>query len=167
MKYSLKLQGNIAKAYGRDLSISTKKSVEICRNIKGMKLEKAKKYLEDVINMKRAVAMKRYIRDTAHKKGMASGRYPVKTAKEILKIIESAEENAKNQGLETKNMVVHILANKAARPWHFGRKRRQKMKRTHIQVVLQEKIYEKDERVQEKTLSHEREEKNKDKEEKK
>ena len=38
-----------AKALGRSLKISPKHAVEICNKIRGMKLEKSKAYLEDVI----------------------------------------------------------------------------------------------------------------------
>ncbi len=140
IKYTFQgLKENMAKATGRDLGISTKKAVEICNALKGKSLEKAKTYLEKVIVLKQAVPMKRFRRDTGHKAGMAAGRYPVKTAVAILSIIESAEANAQNKGLSTKNMVVlHMCAHTASKPWHYGRKKRQKMKRTHVEVVLSE-----------------------------
>jgi large subunit ribosomal protein L22 len=141
IRYSLKqINENMAKAYGRDLSISTKKSVEICRAVKGKKVEKAKTYLEKVVEKKQAVPMKRYNRDTAHKKEIAAGKYPIKAAEAILKIVKNAEANAQNKGLSTKDLIVyHISAHKAATPWRFGRQRRRKMKRSHIEVVLLEK----------------------------
>ncbi|MEM3373830.1 MAG: 50S ribosomal protein L22 [Candidatus Woesearchaeota archaeon] len=141
-KYSFQEEenDNMAKAYGRDLSISTKKAVEICNFLRGKKLEYAKNFLNRVIDLKAAVPMKRYNRDTAHKKGIGPGRFPVKAAKEILFVLKSAESNAVNKGLSSKDLFIyHIVANKAARPWHFGRKRRQKMKRTHVEVILLEK----------------------------
>ena len=141
IKYSVQgLQGNYAKAYGRDLSISTKKSVEICNNIRDKPLKKAEQILEKAITKERPIVMKRYIRDAAHKKGMATGKYPVKAATSILKILKNAESNAQNKGLSTKDMIVqHIAAHKAATPWRFGRQRRRKMKRTHIEIVLLER----------------------------
>ncbi len=149
-KYNLKeMNENMAKAIGRDLSISTKKSVEICNYIRGKKVEKAKAFLEKVLTKESAVPMRRFNRDTGHKKGIGPGRYPIKTAEQILTIIKSAEANAQNKGLSTKDLFIsHIAANRAARPWHFGRKRRQKMKRSHIEVVLIEKKTEKQEKQQ-------------------
>ena len=138
LKYAYNGEGETARAYGRALSISTKHSVEICRNINGKALEKAKKYLSEVIEKKRAVKMMRYNRDLAHKKSIGPGRYPVKAAKEILKVLENAESNAQVKGMGNDLVIVHISANKASRSWHFGRKRRRKNKRTHIQVVLGE-----------------------------
>jgi large subunit ribosomal protein L22 len=139
-EYSFKeLKENMAKANGRDLPISTKKSIEICNALKGKTVEKAKQYLERVIMLKQAVPMKRFNRDTGHKAGIAAGRYPVKTAEDVLMVIKSAESNAQNKGLSTKDMVIfHICAHTASKPWHYGRKRRQKMKRTNLEVVLAE-----------------------------
>lgn len=131
---------NMAKSYGRDLSISNKNSVEICNLIRGKKVVFAKNLLEKIINLERPVPMKKFNRDTAHKKNIGPGRYPIKTAKEILSVLKSAESNVINKGLSTNDLVIdHIAAHKASRPWHYGRKRRQKMKRTHIEVILVER----------------------------
>ena len=139
MKYSVDLKMG-AKAYGRDLSISTKQSFEICNNIKGKSVAYAKYLLEKNIAKELPVPMKRYKKDTAHKKAIAAGKYPVNAATNILTILKSAESNAQNQGLSSKNLfIAHISAHKASTPWHYGRQRRRKMKRTHIQIILQEK----------------------------
>ncbi|MCM2325958.1 MAG: 50S ribosomal protein L22 [Candidatus Woesearchaeota archaeon] len=143
IKYAFnELKENMARAYGRDLGISTKQSTEICREIRGMKLAKAKKLLSSVIKKEAAISMKRYNRDTAHKTGMAAGRFPVTAATEILKILNSVESNAQTKGLGKDLVIVHISAHKAVRPFHHGRKKRSKMKRTHIQVVLEEQKME-------------------------
>ncbi|MHA2103388.1 MAG: uL22 family ribosomal protein [Candidatus Hodarchaeales archaeon] len=42
-------------ATGRDLRISPKASREICKAIKGMTIEQANKYLDDVIALKKSV----------------------------------------------------------------------------------------------------------------
>jgi large subunit ribosomal protein L22 len=140
VKYAINnLNENMAKASGRNLSISTKHSVEICNNIRGKSLQKAKALLEKVIKKESPIKMTRYMKDTAHKRGIGAGRYPINATKGILSILESAEANAQNKGLSTKDMVLfHISAHKASTPWHYGRQRRRKMKRTHIQVVLME-----------------------------
>ena len=147
MKFKYSFNGekeNMAKAYGRDMAISTKQSVEVCDTIRGMDLKKAQLLLDKVISKERAIKMKRFNRDTAHKKGIGPGKYPVKTAKAILRLLNSVEANAQNKGLSTKNLVIrHIVANKASRPWHYGRQRRRKMKRTHVEVVVEEKTKEK------------------------
>jgi large subunit ribosomal protein L22 len=140
VKYAFEVKENMAKAYGQSLGISTKKSVEICRHIRNMKVVKAKKFLERVMKMEEAVPFKRYLHDIPHRTGMAAGKYPITAAEEILKIIKSAESNAQSKGLATPDLtIVHISAHLASRPYHYGRKKRSKMKRTHIQVVLEEK----------------------------
>ena len=138
-KYSAKDSENAAKAVGRSLSISTKQSIEICNFIRKKQVQKAKMMLNDVIEKKIAVPFKRFTA-VGHKPGkIASGRYPEKSAKEILKVLESAEKNAQFKGLNTSNLIIsHTCAHKASRPWHYGRQRRIKMKRTHIEIIVEE-----------------------------
>ena len=140
LKYCYKTGNeNTAKVYGRNLSISTKQSVEICNNIKNKNVQKAKILLEKVIKKQEPIRMTRYIKDTAHKKGIAAGRYPIKASTEILNLLKSAESNAQNKGFSTKDLIIkHISAHKASTPFHYGRKRRIKMKRTHVQIVVEE-----------------------------
>ncbi|MEK6851692.1 MAG: 50S ribosomal protein L22, partial [Candidatus Thermoplasmatota archaeon] len=83
-----------ARAIGRELPISPKKAVELCRAIRGKTVEDAKDYLERVMAMKQAVPMKRYKTMIAHKAGIGPGRYPVKVARHFLKVLQRAEENA-------------------------------------------------------------------------
>ena len=110
-------------------------------NIRGKNVDKAIELLERVLEMKQPIRMSRYNRDTAHKKGMSAGKYPVKTADQILKVVKSAKSNALNLGLNVNDLVIfHASAHKAARPWHFGRQRRRKMKRTHIEIALKEQV---------------------------
>lgn len=128
-----------AKVHGKDLSISTKQSIEIANFIRGKNIEKAKNELKKVIEKKLAIPFKRYNRDMGHKKGnIAAGRYPQKAAKEFLNLLNSLESNAQNKGLSTNLVIKIIIPNKASRPWHYGRRRRIKMKRTHIEIIAEE-----------------------------
>lgn len=130
----------VAKVTGRDLSISTKQSVEICKFIRGKSIKKSKELLEKVINGELAVPFTRFNRDMGHKKGkIAAGRYPNKASSELLKLINSLEANAQNKGLDSNSLYIKkIVANRASQPWHFGRLRRRKMKRTHIEITAEE-----------------------------
>jgi len=135
-----------ARAIGKELMISPKHSVEICRILKGMDLEKAKELLEEVAELKRAVPFKRYKKQVCHQKGkIGPARFPRKAAREILKVLESAENNAEYKGLMPDNMYIeHIAA-------HRGRVYRAYMPRAHgastphnrlttnIEVILMEK----------------------------
>ena len=73
---------NTAKAIGRELSISPKASVEVCREIRGMMVEDAARYLEDVIALKKPIRYQRYNGQVGHRKGkkFGAGRYPQKVA---------------------------------------------------------------------------------------
>jgi len=130
---------------GKDLPISTKHAVEICKFIKGKSLQKSRQMLQAVIEKKRAVPFTRYKKDMGHKPGrIAAGRYPEKASKCILKLINSLEANAQNKGLDADGLVLTtLIANRGSRPWHFGRLRRRKTKRTHIMIVAEEQSKEK------------------------
>ena len=129
----------IAKAIAFNLPISIKKSTEVCNFIRNKKLHRAKKILSEVIEKKLAVPFKRYNMDRAHRTGIAAGAYPIKTASYILKVLQNVEANAENKGLDTTNLKIsHLVANKGNKTFHFGRKRRRKMKRTHIEIKVQE-----------------------------
>ncbi len=130
---------NTAVACGRGLAISYKKAYELANFVRGQKVSRAKTMLNGIINMTVAVPMRRYNRDTAHRKSTGPGKYPVRTAKSVLTIIESAEQNALSKGLNSSQLVIkHISACKASTPWHYGRHRRRKMKRANVDVVVAE-----------------------------
>lgn len=136
--YQTKIEGNHAKAAGIALPISRKRSVEIFSTLRGMRLDKAKRLLENVIALKTPIAYKRYNADVAHRAGMSAGRYPKETAKQILSILKSAEANAQNIGLSTSKLVIkHAVAQQGPQQMRFGR-RRAKAKRTHIEIILTE-----------------------------
>lgn len=138
------MEGETAKVLGKDLSISKKHCVEICRFIKKKKLSKAKELLGEVLKMKIAVPYRRHTWDLAHKKSTSGpGRYPIKAVKEILRLLGAVEANAQFKGMNTGNLVIeHMCAHQASRPWHFGRQRRRKMKRTHIEIIVKEGVKE-------------------------
>ena len=136
-----------AKALGRSLKISPKHAVEICNKIRGMKIEKAEAYLEDVIEMKTAVPFKRHNKKVGHRRGIGgwpTGRYPVKAAKQILDILKNAEANAEYKGLDTENLkIMHISSHRGyvIRGWTpraFGRASPFNTPTTHVQIVLGE-----------------------------
>jgi len=135
-----------AKAVGKSLKISPKHAVELCRELRGKKLESAKVYLEEVIQMEKAVPFKRHNKKVGHRKGLTgwpSGRYPVKAAAQILKVLENAEANAEYKGLDAENLkIMHISSHRGfiVRGWTpraFGRASPFNTP-THVQIVLGE-----------------------------
>ena len=131
---------NMARAVGMALPISTKQSVEICRFIENKNVNEAKKILQSTIDKKLAIPFKRYNWDLGHKKKVGPARYPEKASKEIIRLIESVEANAQFKGMNTSNLVIsHISAHKSGKSWHYGRQSRRRMKRTNIQIIVEEK----------------------------
>lgn len=137
-RYATKTTENMAKAVGRSLPISAKQSIEICNFIRKRSLDSARRVLSAAMEKKEPIPFKRFTGGLGHKKGMASGRFPQKACGEILKIINVAEANAQHKGLSGNLRIKSILAQRASAPWHPGRKRRRRMKRTHIEVVVEE-----------------------------
>ena len=129
----------MARAYGRGLSISAKKAVEVCHWIKGKSLSNAIKMLEDVVALRKAVPYVRFNQELAHQRATGSGGFPVNVAKSVIFLLKSAEANATSKGLNESSLrIVHICAHTGSRPFRHGRKRRVKAKRTHVEVVLKE-----------------------------
>jgi len=126
-----------ARALG--VSISTKQSVEISHALRYRNTAFAKRYLEEVAALRRAVPFRRYNKDMGHKPGMAAGRYPQKAAKAFLQLVRSVEANAQVLGLDTGNLkITKLLANKASVPVTGGRRHRG-TKRTHLEIEVQER----------------------------
>ncbi len=122
--------------------LSWKDSIEVARFIKGMKVTKAKAFLQDVIKMKRAVPLKKFNDNRAHKPGkLGPGRYPVNVSLAFLELINSAEKNAENKGLDVKSLIVqYAFANKGS---SFSRPRRnafrgQVRKSANVSIMLKE-----------------------------
>ena len=136
-----------ARAMARSLKVSPKHCVDICNAIRGMDVQKAKAYLNDVIAEKQAVPFKKHNKKVGHRKGMkgwTAGRYPVKAAKQVLRVLKNAEANAEYKGMDTENLKIeHISSHRGmvirgAIPRAFGRVTPFNTPNTHIQIVLME-----------------------------
>jgi len=118
---------HMAKVVGRAVSISTKDSIEICSSIRGKKLSRAKELLQQAVELKKAIPIKRFKRGIPHKTRIGPGRYLKKASQEILTLLESVEANAQFKGLNTADLIIiKAVANKASTQWHYGRQRRRK-----------------------------------------
>ena len=119
-----------AQVNAKDIPVSTKHSAAICRFIKKKRIFQAISDLEQVAKMKRAVPMRGEI---PHRrgKGMMSGRFPQKAAKEFIILLKSLEANANYNGIENP-IIAEAKANIGARP--FGRAGIRR-KRTHITLT--------------------------------
>ena len=138
VNYTYQGDEDVAKALATRRAISTKYSVEICSTIKGKKVEAARKILEDAADKKNAIRFTRFTNGAGHKSGIGPGKYPVKAAKAILKVLNSAEANAQNKGMGSDLIVLHAAANEAARSYKYGRKSRRQEKSTHVEIIVKE-----------------------------
>jgi large subunit ribosomal protein L22 len=135
----------VARARGLELPISPKKTYEVLNAIRGLPLDRAKTFLEEVIDLKRAVPFRRYNQETAHKTGIGPGRYPKKVAKHVLQVLTNAEANAEYEGLDADSLFVRAAASgrgriqKANMPRAHGRATAWNEQTTNVEIVLAEK----------------------------
>lgn len=130
----------------REKSISHKHAREIAVAIKGMSIEKARDYLQDVVKLKRAVAFRRYNNEVGHKSdtGVMSGRYPQKAANEFIKLLDNLESNAEYRGMDLDRLrIVNATVHKGRKierfiPRAMGRATPKIDILTHVELVAQE-----------------------------
>ena len=133
-----------AKAYGYELHCSPKDSMNLAYALKGMKTEKAKAYLNDIIAMKRPLPAVFHNRKRAHQKGIGPGSFPQKAARYMLKILENAENNAEYKGFDVENMkIIHIATYRGrtirgVMPRAHGRATDKNKLTTNIEIVIEE-----------------------------
>ena len=140
----------IAKAVLLDVPVSPKIMYEAARAIKGMTVKEAKEYLKRVIELKEPIPFFRYKGKQSHKKGLSDkwkwpiGRYPVKAAKYLLRLLENVENNAEFKGLNTDRLrIIHIASHKGPvlkrwMPRAFGRSTPRFRRLTHVEIVVEE-----------------------------
>ncbi|TFG25097.1 MAG: 50S ribosomal protein L22 [Promethearchaeota archaeon] len=139
----------IAKASGRDLRIKPKHAREICAVLKGMRLDQAKTFLENVIQLKQSVPFRRHKKKQAHRKDLKqfkwyAGRYPQKAAARIYEVLTAVESNAEYKGLDIDLCrVIHIAASrgriiKRNIERAHGRSTARNKHLTHLEIVLYE-----------------------------
>jgi len=134
------------RAAVREKQISHKHAREIAVQIKGLSIEKARDYLQSVVNKQRAVPFRRYKNQVGHKSdpGVMSGRYPQKSATEFIKLLDNLESNAEYKGMDLERLkIVNATVHKGVLikrfiPRAFGRASPKNNVLTHIELVAQE-----------------------------
>ncbi len=134
---------DLVRAAGRDLSISAKQAIELCAYIRNKPVEWAKARLENTLKKQEAIPFKRFTNGAGHKRGIGPGKYPEKTARQFLKLLNTLEANAQNKGLSSRLIIIHACAQRASRPMRYGRKRGIAMKRAHVELAAEELIEKK------------------------
>jgi large subunit ribosomal protein L22 len=130
----------------REKTISHKHAREIAVTIKGMSIENARNYLQDVIKLKRAVPFRRYHNEVGHKSdtGVMSGRYPQKAATEFVKLLDNLESNAEYRGMDLDRLkIINTAVHKGRKiqrftPRAMGRASPKIDILTHVELVAQE-----------------------------
>ncbi len=145
MKYVIEADSKkSARATSVNTPISPRDALEVVRTIKGMKLDRAKDYLDLVMKKRSAVPYRKFMDSVSHRKGMGPGRYPVKAAKYVLETLNNAENNAEFKQLDSEKLIIKSAVAQPAPPvkyftykaygasGHFYRER------VHIQIILEE-----------------------------
>ena len=154
VKYSREPENSTksCKARGSDLRVHFKNKREAAQSIKHMQLDKAKGYLEAVLEHRRAIPFHRFcggVGRTAQAKNTDStngqARWPKKSCEFLLGLLKNAESNAEVKGLDTDNLVItHIQVNKAQKQRRrtyraHGRINPYMSSPCHIELILQER----------------------------
>jgi large subunit ribosomal protein L22 len=151
-KYSFKFrdESKIAKAMMWDVPVHPKIMREVAEAIRGMNLQKAKVYLERVVEKKEAVPFRHAHRKQAHRKGLADkwgwpiGRYPVKAAKYMLKLLNNVESNAEYKDLNPEKLkIIAIAVHKGLTlkrwmPRAYGRASPKNRVHSHVEIAVME-----------------------------
>jgi large subunit ribosomal protein L22 len=136
---------SVARARGIELPISPKKTYELLNALRGLPVERARRLLEEVVALKRAVPFRRYNQETAHKRGIGPGRFPKKVARNVLLVLRNAEENADYDGLDAERLYVKVAASgrgrirKASMPRAHGHADPWNEQTTNVEIVLAER----------------------------
>jgi len=130
----------------REKKISHKHAREIATAIKGLSVEKARDYLQSVIEHKRCIPFRRYNNQVGHRTdpGVMSGRYPEKAVGEVLRLLDNLESNAEYKGMDMDRLkIINATAQKGVIIERFipraqGRATAKNDVLTHMEIVAQE-----------------------------
>jgi ribosomal protein L22 len=124
MKYTFPVTEKMVCAEST-FSISQLNAVKVCRVLNRKKFVDAKNLLDEIIKEEKSI----------------KGKHYTKTAKEIFKLLEQLESNAKSRNIDSDSMILFISAHRGP-TMHRMRRRRPKfgsrLKISHIKAVLGE-----------------------------
>ena len=134
------------RASMREKKISHKHAREIASAIKGLTVEKARDYLQDVIKHKRSIPFRRFKNQVGHRTdpGVMAGRYPEKAVTEVLKLLDNLESNAEYKGMDMDRLkIINAPAQMGVIiqriiPRAQGRATPKNNVMTHFEIVAQE-----------------------------
>ena len=106
-------------ARGKDLRTHWKNTFHVGRAIKGMLLNKAEEYLKEVLEHKRCIPYSRFYHSVgrcsaAIQFGLTKGRYPEKSVRLVLNLLQNAKSNAEAKKLNIEKLLVkNVFVNQA------------------------------------------------------
>lgn len=116
-----------AVAKETNAKVSLIHSTVLCKKIKGKSLEKAKKLMKDLLDMKRSL----------------DGKYYTKAAKKFSDILDTAGANAKNKNLTVEKLFVKNatvnkgeVSQRSRSRWNL---RGQRAKSANIEIIVEER----------------------------
>ena len=139
---------SVARSSAKDLRVHYKNTYETAKAIKGLTIAKAKQYLKDVLAHRRCVPYTKHFRGIgrtgqAAEFGKTLGRWPEKSVRIVLGLVNNLESNANAKNL--KNLSIdHVQVNRAAK----GRRRTYRAhgrigpylsSQAHVQIYATEK----------------------------
>ncbi|HZX33946.1 MAG TPA: 50S ribosomal protein L22 [archaeon] len=138
-----------ARAMMKNKPVSLKYSLEIISNIKGNRVEKALAFLHRIANKQEFLPLRKYKKKIGHRKGQAKGftkvgRYPLRTVKAFIELLESVKSNADFRGLDSENLIIlHMFASQGFQRLSYQSQgrisgKRRKKKSAHIEIIVQE-----------------------------
>ncbi len=138
-----------ARAMVKNAPISLKYSIEIIKNIKGQRVERALAFLGRISRMEEHLPLRKYMKKMGHRKGEAKGwtkvgRYPIRTVNGFIGLLEGVQANADYKGLDSENLIItHMFASQGFARIGYqpqgkisGKKR--KKKAVHLEIVVTE-----------------------------
>ena len=104
-----------AKTRVDDLRAHFKNTYETARAVKGLKLKRAIKYLEDVLEHRDCIPYRRFTghvgRTTQAKlHGVTQGRFPEKSVRYVLQLLKNLQANAEAKGLDVESTYISHFA---------------------------------------------------------
>lgn len=132
----------------REKDISHKHAREIALAIKGLSIEKAREFLESVLQKEIAVPFRRHNNEVAHRSnirdGFSAGRFPAKASSEFIKLLDNLESNAEYKGMDLDRLkLISIVVHKGTKlkrftPRAMGRASPKFDTLVHVEMIAQE-----------------------------
>ena len=107
--------------------ISFKKSMELCKELRGKKVSFAQSFLQSLLAKKQSL----------------DGKYYTSTARDFLTLINSVESNAKQKNLDTGKLFIRVFkadkGYKFIRPKSLAKFRGRQAKMTNLQIIVEDR----------------------------